>query len=263
MSNNLFKITKRDVKSKKEIKQPWGVDTGVLPKVCFRSMTIGRSNSGKGQLWINLLLSEWGYKDYFDNIYLISGTAVLDGNNEQLEKYIPQEHMFLPNEDVIQLIMDQQEESIESNGWKNTPTALILIDDILAYSSFLRSDALRDLLVAGRHRKISTNINTQHYKGILPVLRNQMSCMFFFIGGASDNEIKSFSEENCPANMNLRQAKDLFVNNVTGKYDFIFVNRECSCDSRFGRYRLNLTHRLLEPPVYNKKGKKKRKKGDK
>jgi len=256
MSKNLFKITKRDIKSKKEINQCWGVKTGVLPKVCFRSMTTGRSGAGKGQLWINLLLNEWAYKDYFDKIYLISGTAVLDGNNELLEKYIPKENMFLPNEEVIELIMNQQEEDIETKGWKNTDTILILIDDILAYSSFLRSDALRDLLVAGRHRKISTNINTQHYKGILPVLRNQMSCMFFFIGGASDNEIKAFSEENCPANMTLRQAKDLFVNNVNSKYDFIFVNRECSCDSRFGRYRIGLTQRLLPPPIYNKKRKK-------
>ena len=136
-SSKGFDITKIDVKQEK-IKQPVAAQQGVLPEHPFRMYVVGASGSGKSNFILNLLTRKNMYKDYFDSIIVISPTAAhLDPNYKVLK--LPDTNFFMPDEKVLERIMEIQEKQIEEKGKVGASKTLLVLDDIISYKQFCNS----------------------------------------------------------------------------------------------------------------------------
>ena len=61
--------------SKDKIKQPSSSVAGIIPQLCSSMLFVGSSGSGKTTLLVRLMTSDWGFKGWFNEVYLISPTA--------------------------------------------------------------------------------------------------------------------------------------------------------------------------------------------
>jgi len=220
---------------KSKIKQKPLMEQDVIPRHPSRVLFVGKSNSGKSNLMINMLIKPEMYHKYFDEIYLISPTAnILD----DLPKFLNLPHDRVHNEldaSIIEKIMDSQMKKIEEKGLEKSPKTLIILDDIQSSASFCRSSALTALFVQGRHYNISTFCCIQQYKKLPKVARLQASNVFFFPSSLS--EVDALVEDFTPPNFSKKDFKDMIKYCTLEPYNFMHIN--CFCHFK-ERYRHNL-----------------------
>ena len=225
--------------TKSKIKQRKLMEMNVIPRHPSRSLFVGKSNSGKSNLLITMMIKPEMYKGYFDEIYLISPTAnVLD----DLPKFLDLPPERIHNEldpQIIENIMESQIEKIEEKGLQKSPKVCIILDDIQGSPSFMRSNGLTAIFVQGRHYNISTFCCIQQYKRLPRVARLQASNIFFFPSSLS--EVEALVEDFTPPNMSKKDFREMVKYATLEPYNFMHIN--CFCVFK-ERYRKNLDNIL-------------------
>lgn len=232
-----YQITAIDTKSNK-IQQPQGAKEGILPEHPFRMYVVGSSGSGKSNFILNLLTKKDMYHNYFDEILVISPTAVnLDPSYKVLN--LPEENYFPCDENVLDRIMTIQEENIEGkDGDKsNAPKILLILDDIVSYKSFCNSKMMLKFAVMSRHWGISMMILSQAYHRIPKSVRMQMTVVIYFKG--SNKEIEVLAEDFGAPGLSAKAFRTIIANTTSKRYDFFFVDTNRPVDE--GRFRKNLS----------------------
>lgn len=224
-----------------QIEQPPAVQMGVAPKHPFRMVITGPSGSGKTTAACHLL--EKLYEEYFDEIHLISPTAKWDPAWDRCKK---QDGFKIHDEldvDFLAELYDTAERECRANGGKgdndDAPSMrdckkrLIVFDDFISNSRYMRSPEMLLLCVQGRHVGLSLMFLSQSYMKIERSCRLQASDIMFFPSNLS--EVERVSEEHCPPNTSRQDFKKLILHATKKKHDFLFINKRNEADKCFRR----------------------------
>lgn len=232
-----------------DIKQPTGAQQGILPEHPFRMYVVGASGSGKSNYVLNLLTRKDMYKNYFDDIFVISPTAAhLDPTYKALK--LPKHHYFSPTKDgdplngdkVLKLMADIQARELKAVDYnKNEAKKILLIlDDIVSFRKFTHGPMLLKFAVMSRHWNVSMMILSQAYHRIPKPVRMQQTCITFFKG--SNKEIEVLTEDFMAPGMNKKSFAKMIHYATAERFKFFFIDLHRGLyDSR---YRKTLTELL-------------------
>lgn len=215
---------------------------GVIPRHPFRMYIVGSSGSGKSNLVLNLLTRPTFYKDYFENIVVISPTALnIDTSYEVMQ--LPEENFFQPEEEVLERIKVLQEERIDKAGGdkRKVPKMLIIFDDIVSHKSFCNSPIFLQFAVMSRHWNISLMILSQAYHRIPKSVRLQMSSVVYFKG--SNKELDVLADDFSAPGISMKKFKTIISKSTNKRFDFFFVDIHRPFNR--GRYKQNFTNEIL------------------
>jgi hypothetical protein len=157
-----------------------------LPKQDIVWIVNGGKGSGKSTMVLNVLRSKNGYKKFFDNIYLISPTAVRDPKFQSLCEELDRDNKCYStcDDDTVDEVINRLKEfneqfDEEEEGRK--PHSVVIFDDCLAFlpKSTQRS-RFNELITTSRHLKTSVWILTQKYNKVNPLIRANMDLLSFF-----------------------------------------------------------------------------------
>jgi hypothetical protein len=227
-----FKIVPLNTK-KKNIKSLPNMDNGLLVKAPFSMVMSGKTKSGKTQLLMNLLTKKHFYKDYFDLIFVVSNTAE-DGDDLYDHLKLKKNQIYKPNAKglaQIEHIIETQKQLIKEDGIENTPSILIIFDDMANEKKFLNSDTYLKLHIMNRHYNISVISLYQSYMKAPRSCRIQIDGLFYFKG--KESETTRISEEHCPAGYTEKEFRQL-VNYATKEpYSFLYINYDVDHKDRY------------------------------
>jgi len=184
-------------------------------------LIVGAKGKGKSNLLLNSLMHQEFYKNYYDNIYLISPTADRDPKFDELVKELSSDNHFYtePSADNVQEIIDNIK--IFNDGFnvkkkKRQPRNLIIFDDCI--SSFPKStqkSVINHLFISHRHLKTSIFCTSQTFKKLNTIIRSNADLISFF---QNDNSLeqKGFKEE--------YSIKDEYMEKLKMSNDFLHVS---------------------------------------
>ena len=160
----------------------------------------GSRGRGKSTLLLNSIYKNEFYKGYFDNIYLISPTAMNDDKFKSLIDELAREEKFFTSasESNVQSIMDglkDYNKNFNEKKNKRKPRSCIIFDDCLhELPKSTQKSCIHKLITTNRHLKCSIFITTQMFKKLNPVIRTNLDMISFF-QSANEHEKKNFCEE--------------------------------------------------------------------
>jgi hypothetical protein len=239
----MLNIKKIETSNKNKIKQCKLAEMGVLMKHPFRCYIVGASGSGKTNLMLNLLTRVGFYKNWFDRIFCLSPTALsLDESYKALEKNTKYKQgkdlLYLPCKvEALQAILDVQEQE------EKAKKVLVILDDIVSFGRFCRSNELLTFFVMGRHYNLSIFLLSQAFHLIPKSIRLNMSCIIYFKGSMVETE--SLIEQYCPAGYSKKDFQKKVELATDAPYSFLYINLNTPMHSKIPRYRKNLTDDLL------------------
>jgi hypothetical protein len=234
MSNiEIFKV--KDKNEKHHIKK------GRMFDVPFRLLVVGKSQSGKSNIAVNLLLQEDNrlYKNVFDgeDIYIFSPSARSDYKLKTLieEKEIPKNNIFGNfDEDVIEalyeLVKDEYEEAI-ADGRKPTPK-LFIFDDMSAGGNLKAKThgIIAKIFMNGRHIMLSSMITAQKYSDIPTSARENATGAIFF---SCSNKQLELIENDFNYLKNKNGFREMFREATNEPYSFFVVNLSNPLNTRY------------------------------
>lgn len=182
-----------------------------LPKPPFMMSIVAKPASGKSNLLVNLLYNKNFYRDYFDEIYFISPTIMID---DTLEAVRGDDTIIKIHEDLEAL--DELLSTIVESQEKQDGDVLVVLDDCIGFLS----KGLTHLATRYRHYKISIIISIQNFRTIPLIVRNCSSCFVFF-GTHNDREKKKMEEE---FGGSFPKFIECFDKATHEKYSFLFVD---------------------------------------
>lgn len=172
-----------------------------LPKNQYNIWCIfGSRGSGKSTLLLNSLNHKEFYKNYFDNIYLISPTAQRDLKFELLCEELKNDNKCFTScdEEIIKDIMEEIKTFNDSWNYKKKkrePRSLIIFDDCLhALPKTSSKSVIHELITTNRHLKTSIFITSQKFKALNTLIRANCDIISFFTSN-NINEKKAFCDE--------------------------------------------------------------------
>lgn len=239
------------VKNEKKVKQPEASKLGIVPKVSFRWMFSGPSNSGKTNLarWIldNMYQSSPG-KSIFDRIYLFSPTGKLDPVWKDLDGLRASDRITELNNGGKERLLEIFNTAIRRTkavGKENAPLILVITDDGIADAAYMGSEEFMKSFIAGRHGNISTMVLTQSYVKIPRTCRMQMTAVSLF--PSKSTEIERLQEEHGGTILGkwdfIDMVKYATRKTADDKYPFFFVDTDKPEETRFRR----CLHEVLVP----------------
>lgn len=236
-------VVGKAVKDDKKLKQPKAAEAGIVPKVAFRWMFSGPSNSGKTNLarWtLDKMYQVGPGKSFFDKIYLFSPTAKLDPVWKDLDGLRPGDRITDLEKGGKQKLLEIFENGIRRTkaiGKDKAPHTLVIIDDSIADVKFLNSRDFLRIFIAGRHGNVSVMVMTQSYNKIPRTCRMQLTAVSMFPSKVS--EIERLWDEHGPVDMGKWEFVDMVKYAIkkteTEKYPFFFVDADKPEDERFRR----------------------------
>jgi len=233
-SNNLDKIAPLI----KEEKVDWPHTT--IPVPPFRLVVVASSNSGKSVLVSNMISSKsFPYREYFgDNIFIFSPTFAM-GSMPGMEN-IKKENIFDTfNVEVLNSIIAEQKDLVETYGKKKSSPILIVLDDVVSDLDAKRKEFLKRAYFSLRHYNGSIILLSQQYKMISKSARMNCSDTVLF-ECANENELRDITEE-----QNIE--KDRFLNiydyaTQVQPYSFLCIRHK---HPKKTRYQLRFTSNYL------------------
>ena len=229
----IFKV--KDKNEKHHIKK------GRMFDVPFRLLVVGKSQSGKSNIAVNLLLQEDTrlYKDVFqgEDIYIFSPSAKSDYKLKTLieEKEIPKENIFGGyDEDVIEalyeLVKDEYEEAIQE-GEKPIPK-LFIFDDMSAGGSLKAktNGIIAKIFMNGRHIMLSSLVTAQKFSDIPTSARENATGAIFF---SCSNKQLELIENDFNYMKTKNDFREMFRDATNEPYSFFVVNLSNPLDSRY------------------------------
>ena len=236
-------VVKKAVEDDAKLKQPEACDLEIVPKVAFRFMFSGPSNSGKTNLarWV---LDKYYIKSpgqsFVERIFLFSPTAKLDPVWKDLDAVRPGDRITeLANggKERLAEIFESGLRRTKAMGKENAPHQLVIFDDAIADVKFLNSEAFLKVFVAGRHGNISCMCMTQSYIKIPRSVRMQITALAMFPSRVT--EIERLCDEHGPVNMSkndfISMVKYAITKTETEKYPFFFLDTGQPEEKRFRR----------------------------
>jgi len=218
----------------KEPPQPEGNKKGYLPRFpCVYSFS-GLSRSGKSTL-INRVLTDPNLMgDFHHTILFFSPTSDSDDTiTRSLD--LPKENIYNEfTEDDLKEIIDARRKEIERKGFNHVAKnnrLLIIFDDIISHTSFLKSQTMIDLAATVRHLLVTTFFATQSFNRVPRVCRLNLRGIAFF--QANRNEVDVLVEEVCPSILKKNEFRELIHYATEEKYSFLFINRDEPFKTRY------------------------------
>jgi hypothetical protein len=239
------------VKDDPKIKQPKGAEMGIVPRVPFRWIFTGPSNSGKTNLarWVlDKFYQKSPKESFFERIYLFSPTAKLDPVWKDLVGLRNSDRITeLENGGKEKLfeIIERGNRRTKALGKDKAPNTLVIIDDGIADVKFMNSRPYTRGFIAGRHGNISIMKMTQSYNKVPRIARMQATALSMF--PSKTTEIERLWDEHGPIGMGKWEFVDMvkYAINKTEeeKYPFLFIDTDKPEQERFRRS----LHEVLVP----------------
>lgn len=159
----------------------------------FVAGVIGKRSSGKSYLTIQLLISESGFKNKFDEIYLICPTLKYDKKWNFVD--IPSNRKYT---NFSQELMDTLFKHMEKKHFRNPSLRfLIILDDCIGSHQFNKRtnySALNKFAFLSRHVGGSLLVVSQKYRAIPHQIRSQFEYVILF-DTKNHYEYKTIEEE--------------------------------------------------------------------
>lgn len=233
-----------------KLQQPQAAEMGLVPKVAFRWLFTGPSNSGKTNLarWcLDKYYPGPNRGSFFNRIYLFSPTAKLDPVWKDVPNIRPGDRITNLNQhgkDKLHSIFDKGIQRCKAMGKENAPHDLVIIDDVIASTKFMNSDEFLQVFIAGRHGNISIFLMTQSYMKIPRSVRMQITALAMF--PSRDTEIMRLHTEHGPISMSKEQFRKMVKYAIEKlpeeQFPFFFVD---TCQPEDRRFRRCLHERLV------------------
>jgi len=239
--------------SKDDISQPPLAEQGVIPKLTTSTILSGRSGSGKSMCLCNLLCREGFLRGYFDEIYVISPTALSDDVQKHVQKdlKIPKENVFI---DVmkgikhLENVLNLNRMIIEEFGADKAPIYAIIFDDVIGHKELMNHKFFTECFILARHFNISIFLCSQSFTQIPRRCRLQANNIILFAGSA--DEIRILSETHTPARYSKKEFIALVDYATELPYSFLYINLT---QPQATRYRRNFDT-VLELDRFKKTG---------
>jgi len=180
----------------------------------FRLLINGKSQlSGKTTIILNLLLNPtFGYDKLFDgdDIYIVSNNKLDNKLALMADKLdIPEDNRFEYDEDYLEILYDDMEESfMEETMEGGKPNNRLIIFDDCGYSGSLKnkqSGIISKMICNGRHLNLSQIYTSQRFSQVSTTLRTNLTGAILF--NTSMKELELITED-----MNYMTTKKEFVN---------------------------------------------------
>lgn len=210
------------VKTNKDgLLQPKCCENGILPKLASGFLLVGRTGSGKTLCMISMLTNPCLLKGYFQKIILFVGVKP---DSEMIESLNLKKSDIKEDftEDDVKTAWEKCENDVKTNGMKKSKRTLFIFDDILGNPKFMRSGTMRKISTANRHANVSYMILSQYYRGVTPIIRQNVAYIIYF--PASELENQKLTDEQCPPHMNKRDFLDVVKFATSEKYSFLSIN---------------------------------------
>jgi hypothetical protein len=158
-----------------------------LPKNMYIIWTIfGMRGSGKSNLLLASLRHKEFYKNYFDNIFLISPTAKNDNKFKSLVEELEEDDKYSSqcDEATVENVMERIREFNQKWNYKKKkrdPHNLIIFDDCIhALPKSTQKSSIHELITTNRHLKTSIFITSQRFKSLSTLIRSNADVISFF-----------------------------------------------------------------------------------
>ena len=231
------------VKGDPKIAQPEACELEIVPKVAFRWMFSGPSNSGKTNLarWVlDKYYTKTPGKTFFERIYLFSPTGKLDPVWKDLDGCRPSDRiteLTAEGKERLHDVFDAGLRRTKAMGKDKAPHELVIFDDAIADVKFLNSPDFLKVFVAGRHGNISCMVMTQSYVKVPRSVRMQITALAMFPSRIT--EIERLCDEHGPVDMSKRDFIDMvkyaIAKTETEKYPFFYLDTALTEGRRFRR----------------------------
>ena len=169
---------------------------GLIPKPLNSIVFVGSTGSGKTNTFLNMLMHEQMYKDYFDEVYLFSMSAKLD----PLFKQAGLKKDNIIGDDILgktSELLQQQKTDLEENNFAKAKSLMFIYEDSTGNAKLLKSKELVTVFTMGRHLKITIVIMVHKYKSIPPTIRlNASQLAIFPCAGSQQIQLV---DDYCPA----------------------------------------------------------------
>ncbi len=158
-----------------------------LPKNIYLIWTIyGMRGSGKSNLLLSSLRHKEFFKNYFDNIFLISPTAKNDNKFKHLVDELEEDDKYSSrcDEETVVNVMERIREFNEKWNYKKKkrdPHNLIIFDDCIhELPKSTQKSSIHELITTNRHLKTSIFITSQRFKSLSTLIRSNADIISFF-----------------------------------------------------------------------------------
>ena len=196
----------------------------------------GKSGSGKSTLLANFLTRKEFFKDYYDEIYLISPTAASDDIFQDLK--IPADRIDVSLDiKFLEEILTKQKDRIEKKKKKIhlVEKVLIIFDDCQSNSRYMKNKSFLKSFIANRHFGVSTWFCSQSFNLTPRACRLQANNLFIFKPSGSEMEI--LAKEFCPPGVKWREFERKIAPVFEKRHAFLHINQRAEFADR---YRENL-----------------------
>jgi hypothetical protein len=256
---NKMPTSKDDVEVRELMKEK------IVPSIHEIALLSGSAGSGKTSLLYNMLTNPLiygpsyelmtedekkdGMKGYWDAIFLFLGSCDDAYNLLIKRKIILPHHVCLdPKPEDIQRIIDEQLHIIEESNGKlgKVPKILIILDDVIANSKFMRSKPVIYIMTYGRHINSSTILCTQYLNLVPKSIRQQASYTMIFKCNRAEASI--LTDQYCPPLVTIKDFNKLIEqctkDDENNHNNFMVISKKSPLDKRFRR---NLTQYIVPP----------------
>lgn len=220
--------------------EPIKWDYPTIPVPPFRLVVVAPSNTGKSVMVSNLISSDnFPYKKYFkENIFIFSPTFKM-GSMTGMDN-IKKENIFDTfNVEVLNSIISEQKDLIETYGKKKSSPILIILDDVVGELDAKKKEFLKRAYFGLRHYNGSIILLAQQYKMIPKSARMNCSDTVLF-EVANENELRDITDE-----QNIEKNRFLNIYDYATQvepYSFLCIRHK---HAKQKRYQLRFTTQYL------------------
>lgn len=220
--------------NKSKIKSTPLMEQKVIPKHPCSIIFNGRSGSGKTVLLSNLLGKKQFYGNYYNKVYLFSGSPddIFDNMVEEKNRFTDVKTW----DTHLARICSGQEADIKKKKIHKSDRVLIIFEDIINYGSWMRrSPYFTSLFIANRHFNCSTWITSQSWTKVPRVCRINANAIFYFAGTEGEDEL--LATEYAPSKFSKKDMRTMIHYATGDRYSFLYINCKLGNDEK---YRKNL-----------------------
>jgi hypothetical protein len=233
-------VVGKAVQDEGDLPQPADAKASIVPKVAFRWLFSGPSNSGKTNQarWVlDKHYRKPGGGSFFESIHLFSPTGDVDPVWSKLTGLRQTNvHTVLGDGRALMDIFERGIRKCKAVGKTRCPPQLVIIDDAITDTKFLASPGFLKVFVAGRHANISVFVMTQSYVKLPRSARLQATAISFF--PSRPTEIERLYAEHGPVQQTRAEftamVQDAISVTKEDKFPFFFidVNAPIACRYR-------------------------------